>query len=292
MVAKQESSKPSKPRPDFPLYAHSRGYWCKSYGGTKYNCGPWADPSAAERKWLEIKSRLDRGEPGNVVSEATVKSMCNLYQKEQNRRAEMGDLSPAHAREVRGYCVHLLRHFGPTREIATIRKEDFAAIKSGFPVQWTLRSQRNHILGIRSIFKWAWQNDLVPEQPKYGRLFSVPTKRAMRNENADKPRKLFSAAQIRSLLKESRPQMRAMILLGINAAYGNDDCSELRDNWIDWDNQESTWGHDTLLTPRKWPVGSRRQFVRSLQPLRYRNELLCRLGSLKVCAASVIDPER
>ncbi|EMI53528.1 tyrosine-type recombinase/integrase [Rhodopirellula sallentina] len=235
MVAKQQSKKPEKPRPDFPLYAHARGYWCKSFGGKKYNCGPWGDPAAAERNWLEIKARLERGEPAHLPESITVKVMCNRYQKEQNRRASMGDVSPAHAREVRGYCVYLLKHFGARREIATIRKEDFAAIKASFPEAWTLRSRRNHILGIRSIFKWAWQNDLLSEPPKYGQLFSVPTKRAMRNEKADKPKKLFSADQIWSLLQEARPQMHAMIWLGLNAAYGNDDCSELRESWIDWD---------------------------------------------------------
>ncbi|TWU33301.1 tyrosine-type recombinase/integrase [Novipirellula artificiosorum] len=234
MVAKTQTKKPAKPRPDFPLYAHPRGYWCKSYGGTKHNCGPWDDPAAAERKWLEIKARLDEGKPAKAATIATVKVICNRYLREQKQRAAMRDISDAHVREVRAYCVQLLKHFGATRQVDTIVKEDFAAMKSKFPTKWSLRTRRNNILGIRAIFKWAWENDLIDSVPKYGKLFSVPPKRAIRIEKADKPKKLFTAAQVWSLIADARPQMRAMIWLGINAAYGNTDCAFLQANWIDW----------------------------------------------------------
>ena len=67
MTAKRGIEKPAKPRPDFPLYAHANGQWCKSYGGQKYGCRPWDDPAAAEREWLEVKARLDKGQPAKVI---------------------------------------------------------------------------------------------------------------------------------------------------------------------------------------------------------------------------------
>jgi hypothetical protein len=39
--------KPSKPTPDFPLFAHNAGYWAKKVGDRTRYYGPWSDPDAA-----------------------------------------------------------------------------------------------------------------------------------------------------------------------------------------------------------------------------------------------------
>jgi integrase len=39
--------KPQKPFPDFPLYAHARGYWAKRIRGKLHYFGPWDDPEGA-----------------------------------------------------------------------------------------------------------------------------------------------------------------------------------------------------------------------------------------------------
>jgi integrase len=51
-------TKPSKPTPDFPLYAHRSGQWAKKINGRTHYFGPWDAPQAAMRQyngWLEGK---------------------------------------------------------------------------------------------------------------------------------------------------------------------------------------------------------------------------------------------
>ena len=41
------ATKPPKPTPDYPLFAHSSGVWAKKIGGKLRYFGPWADPQVA-----------------------------------------------------------------------------------------------------------------------------------------------------------------------------------------------------------------------------------------------------
>ena len=52
---------------------------------------------------------------------------------------------------------------------------------------------------------------------------------------------MFEASEIRAMIDAADPQLKAMILLGINAAFGNSDCGtlpqralDLKGGWIDY----------------------------------------------------------
>ncbi|MAI73160.1 MAG: hypothetical protein CMM01_19945 [Rhodopirellula sp.] len=88
-------------------------------------------------------------------------------------------------------------------------------------------------MDVRSIFKWAYENDVIERPVKYGSDWSRTPKRKKRLDKANKPAKEFSKKETRDLLDIASPTIRAMILLGINCGYGNLDCARLKTTDVD-----------------------------------------------------------
>ena len=57
----QRLAKPSKPYPEFPLFAYQTGRWAKKIKGRFHYFGPWRDPDAALEKYLSEKDYLYAG---------------------------------------------------------------------------------------------------------------------------------------------------------------------------------------------------------------------------------------
>ena len=81
------------------------------------------------------------------------------------------------------------------------------------------------------MFKHGRKSDLIPPE------FRKPSKKVMRKHRAGNGKRLFEAAEVRTLLDKASPQLKAMILLGINAGFGNADCAALPQSALDLDRE-------------------------------------------------------
>jgi len=82
-------------------------------------------------------------------------------------------------------------------------------------------------VSIRSLFKYGYDAGLIPSPVRYGHAFAKPGRALIRKERAKHGPRLFTAEEIRRMLDVVVPELRAMILLGINVGYGNTDCTRL-----------------------------------------------------------------
>ena len=89
------------------------------------------------------------------------------------------------------------------------------------------------VIKIRSIFKYAYEAGLIDKPMRFGPNFKRPGKAALRRERNDKPPRLFTAAELRQVVDAADGQLKAMVLLGINAGLGNADCGQLKIRNVD-----------------------------------------------------------
>ena len=229
MTATKCTQKPAKPYDGYPLFAHSRGYWCKKFRGKQYNCGPWADPAAALARWHEIRNELEVGnELPAKKGQLTVDYLVNAFLDSKNAQLQRGDLSPKTFRQYKPIAAWLRDSLGAERAVESLGPADFKRIRAMFPQHWSTTTITNQITISRCIFKWAFDDGLIKTPIQYGTHFSKPSARKRRLERASKPKKEFSHAEMQQLLKHASDEMRAWILLGLNCGYGNTDLSVLR----------------------------------------------------------------
>jgi hypothetical protein len=85
------------------------------------------------------------------------------------------------------------------------------------------------------VFKYAYDAGLIDKPIRYGPGFNRPSKRALRKERNGSGPRMFEASEIRAMLDKAGQPLKAMILLGANAAFGNADCATLPRKALDLD---------------------------------------------------------
>jgi len=229
-------AKPAKPYPDFPLFPHATGRWAKKIRGQLHYFGPWADPDAALTKYLEQKDALHAGrKPRPVAGDVTVKDVANAFLNHKKSLVNAGELSPHTFANYKRAAVELVAKMGKTRLVADLDPADFAALRNRMAKKWGPHRLAVTIQHIRSIFKHAFDAELIAAPVRFGPGFKRPTKKTFRLHRAQQGPKLFTADEIRRLLDAAGTAMKAMILLGINGGFGNGDCASLPLTALDLD---------------------------------------------------------
>jgi integrase len=228
--------KPAKPHPDFPLFPHAMGQWAKKVLGRTRYFGPWDDPQAALERWLEQRDDLLAGrEPTAAGVGMTLEDLADRFLMAKEAAVRGGEL------HRQTYChywrtfVRLLQCLGKTRRIGSLGPEDFDRLRAALSERNGLLRTKVEMQRVRCLFKWAFDQGYLDKPVRYGAAFKSPTQKAIRVVRQRQGSRMFSAAEIRSMLAATakRPVLRALILLGINCGFGNNDCATLAKSALD-----------------------------------------------------------
>jgi len=247
--------KPTKPYPDFPLYAHASGRWAKKIRQKLYYFGPWRDPRAALELYLDQRDDLYAGRTPRSLQDSSLLlgELCARYLLAKTALVENGELSRRTLRNYTKTCDSMVEFFGPRRVVHEMRPSDFGPFRISLSRGRGPVTLGNTIQKIRSVFKWAYDEGLIDNPVRFGG-FKKPSTRTVRKEQARFGRRDFSADQVQSFLSHAPDQLKAMILLGVNCGFGQTDCSSLVMDAVDLERGWHTFGRPKTGIPRRCPL--------------------------------------
>ena len=234
-------TKPKKPRIDFPLFAHANGQWAKKICGKLHYFGRWGDPKTAEARYLFEAPYIRAGRSipiEGVELGVTVAEVCNKFLDDRNGKVESGEITPKTFNNYLLACRLLTEGLGRHSVVQDLTHADFAKLRKFLATGRKLKSLDDYIGGARSVFKFAYDCELIASLPRYGQAFGRVKKEQLRKERQktqlNNGKRMFESAEIRRLFAAANPTIGAMTLLGVNAGLGNTDCSELDWSMINW----------------------------------------------------------
>jgi integrase len=237
--------KSGKPRPDFPLFPHATGRWAKKVRGRLHYFGKVADDPHGQKAlnlWLDQKDDLLAGRKPRPKTEGlTVADLANSFLNHKRGFLESGELAQRTFDRYYATCFLLNETFGGTRMVADLRPDDFQSLRAKMAKRWGPIALGNEIQIVRSIFRYGYEAELLDRPVRFGPGFKKPSARTIRQTRAANGPRMFTREEIHKTLEAAGVNMRAMVLLGINAALGNTDLGllpidaiDLKAGWLDY----------------------------------------------------------
>jgi integrase len=231
---KRSTEKPKKPHTDYPLFPHATRRWAKKVRGKLEYFGPWEDPDGALNNWLDQKDDLLAGrKPRAKSNDPQVRDAANHFLTHKEDLVQSGELSPLTFDRYKRTCAVVVEAFGRNRLIADLGPLDFQELRKRLSKNNGPVALGNEIQIVRSLFKFAYEVDLIDRPVKFGPAFKKPSAKTLRQNRAAKGDRSLKSAEVRAMLDTATPNMKAMILLGLNAGLGNTDVALLEPRHID-----------------------------------------------------------
>ena len=260
-AGKPKSDRPPKPYPDFPLCPHPAGYWCKSIKGKLHYFGKWGKRVKGKMQRLpgdgwkealalyqEQKDDLYAGRAPRVNQDGlSIAALANHFLTFKKSRVTTNELTVRAFKDYKCTTDRIVRLFGKSTAVESLDSNDFARLREDISKTRGPVALATEIIRVRSIFNFAFKNDLVEKPVKFGTQFDPPSKKVIRKiRNGNKP-KMFEATELRKIIQEAPSAIiRAMILIACNSGMGGHDLGrlpftaiDLETGWIDFPREKT-----------------------------------------------------
>jgi integrase len=238
---RKATGRPKKPYPDFPLTPHASGAWQKKIRGKIHYFGRWAkrvngklvrvEGDGWEEALQEYKAQADdlhAGRTPRVKADGlTVADLCNRFLTAKLRQRDAGEIGARMFDEYKATTDRLVSTFGKTRLVDDLAADDFEVLRDAMAKQWGPVRLGNEIQKVRTVFKYALEAGLIERPVRYGPQFKKPAARVLRRHRAQNGERMLEADELRRLLAAAPVPLKAMLLLGLNAGFGNHDVATL-----------------------------------------------------------------
>lgn len=231
------------PYPEYPLFPHGSGRWAKKIRNRLHYFGKIEDWKGALAKYEREIDDLQAGRKPRPVEAAglTIGALANKFLEFKRARVDSGELSPRTFLNYYESAKATVDFFKAARLIDDLRPDDFERLRSHLGAGRSLRTLTNRIINVRVMFRYAFKAELIDRPARFGQSFDAPSQPAIDREDEEKGARMFEAAELRRIIKAAGVPLRAMILLGINCGYGNNDVGllplsalDLKSGWVEF----------------------------------------------------------
>src|SRR5262249_27572466 len=134
--------------------------------------------------------------------------------------------------------------------------DDFAALRNGLAKRYGPHRLGTTIQCVRCLFKYAFDAGLILAPIRFGPGFKRPTTKTLRLHRAKQGPKLFTEEEVRPRLDAAGEPPKAMLLLALNAGFGNSDVGNLPLAPLDLDKGWVDYPRPKTGIPRRCPLWS------------------------------------
>lgn len=221
--------KPRKPSKTFPLFPHANGQWARKILGKLHYFGKWNDVDAAIAKYEKEHAYLFAGKIP-PVSAGTVASVVKAFLDTKSAAVETGNLTQRSYDEYEKTCDIILAVLGKSTPLDGIGREELTRLRLQLAKGRNGKvrsavSQKRYIGMARVVFNFI--NEELGHSIHFRKPLKMPPAKSLRAARNEVGERLYTAEEINALVARAKPQMKAMILLGINCGFGNQDCATL-----------------------------------------------------------------
>lgn len=251
---KEASGKLSRKGSKVGLWLHPSGQWCKKLRGVSYYFG--TDAEAAMRRFAAEWSDIVAGGRRRAGVDYTVRDVVNEFLEAKRLQVDSGKISSRTWSEYHRACGYVVAEFGRLRVASTLRAVDFGRLRARLAKTLGAFALGKSIQLVRTVFGFAYETEMLEAPIRYADQFDKPSRRTLRLERSKAGPRMLEAAEVWKLLDAADVQMRAMVLLGLNCAYGQTDLAGLqrshltaRPGWLEAPRQKTGIARRAKLWP-------------------------------------------
>jgi integrase len=198
-----------------------------------WKTGTWQDALAEFQR--QAPALYNGQQPDPKPQGMTIKEMVNHFMHHSSLKVKAGELKQRTWNEYQTYGNRIIDVLGadfPLEAVGPRAGEKlFEAMTKCHQSPHSLEGDKAKIM---VFFNYANDQDFTERPMKLGSLFRRASRRVKRKRRQEtRGHKFFEAQEIRQLLAEAPPRLKAMILLAVNCGFGNEDCATLRCSVVD-----------------------------------------------------------
>ncbi|MGO9115585.1 MAG: tyrosine-type recombinase/integrase [Thermoguttaceae bacterium] len=254
-MTRTKTQKPPKPYPGFPLTAHPNGQWCKKIKGKLHYFGSWENWQDALALFQEQRDDLYAGRtPRRQGDGPTLAELMDRFLYSKKVRKESDEMTARSYADYERTCDKIEASIATSRLLSDLRNEDFEKLRADFSKGQGPTTLKGDLGRARMVFNYAYESGLTETPIRYGKTLKTPHARVFRRLANARGERMFTREEVLALVKKAGVQLKAMIYMGVNCGFGNEDCGTLPMDRLDLKGGWHKYGRPKTGILRRCPL--------------------------------------